>query len=259
MAILSSVRYLGYMSRQIGCIIIGILIPVYVSKVDFSIPSFFFFLIGSSSLQFLVTILMQRTLFITFGAPLPASQRRAMLFQASSMTGILNFKYAFGTKNDLLITFVGLLFASSILFHLTLSVYLISSKNCLYPTDNDQVQSIPADSARSSYFSDLEDKSEDAAPLACTKLKAWLITFHEDTLTPILIRQRTERDMDESEQASEDGIDIKTKQQFSADTRESLMVADDLSPAPRENELLSQDTMDTELTLLKNMKSGNKS
>ena len=180
--------------RQIGCIIIGILIPIYVSKVDLWVSHFLIFLFFSIGLQVFLTVLLQHTLFQTFGADLLLSQRRAMLFQASSMTGILNFKYAFGTKNELLITVVGLIFAISLLFNLTLSIFLISKKQILSPSaDTSAPESLPADSAR-------EPESERTSEYwLFDQLKSSIIQFHEERMTPFLIRQKTERNIDDQE------------------------------------------------------------
>ena len=84
---------------------------------------------GSILFQLFSGWLVLRTIYDQGGAGtavLKQSERTAILFQSStSMTGVINFKYAFGTKNTAIIQLMGVHVIVSLLFVLTLSAYLV--------------------------------------------------------------------------------------------------------------------------------------
>ena len=79
--------------------------PIYLAKTPIPVSDLIIFIVGSIIFQLFSAWMILHSIYKSGGTvSLKSSERTAILFQSStSMTGVINFKYAFGTKNTAII------------------------------------------------------------------------------------------------------------------------------------------------------------
>lgn len=104
LVVLSTVRYLAYMMRQIGAIVVGILAPVYFrSKSPIPVNMLAGFTAVVVLLQLLIAFVTMKAMqLLNYSSQQLLSQTEVIVTLLSSIGsgGLINFIFAFGTRND---------------------------------------------------------------------------------------------------------------------------------------------------------------
>lgn len=134
--------FLAYFNRQMGAILIGIILPFYVELIDFSILKVAIFAAGVPLIQASIIYFLQNILMEKMGqnSLFNQNEKTAIIMSSLSSSGVLTFTCAYATRNQYVITFVLLYVACSIIFNLSVTVYLIKYKNYLSPDNNRQIK-----------------------------------------------------------------------------------------------------------------------
>jgi NhaP-type Na+/H+ or K+/H+ antiporter len=185
-----AIMFVAYFNRQMGAILIGIILPFYVELIDFSILKVVIFVVCVPLIQMSITYFLQNVLMDKLNSQSLFSQneKTAMLLSNFSSSGVLTFTCAYATRNQYVITFVLLYVSMSIVVNLTISVYLIKYKCYLNPDNNKQIKfEITEEEIQ---FQNSENITHSSGGLVSCfgKLKSFIIDLHLDKIEPMLVR-----------------------------------------------------------------------
>ena len=123
--------YVSHSNRQIGCILMGIITPMYIQMVEVKQLGIVLLVLFFQICQVFLTHFVQNKILprlLQYGSNskvLSRSEKRSLIMQQVGSYGVLTFTLAYSTKNLFIITTCLVYVNLSIIVNLTFGIYLI--------------------------------------------------------------------------------------------------------------------------------------
>jgi hypothetical protein len=180
--------------RQIGCIVIGILAPFYFRyKMPMSATNLAIFTLLTLLFHLLLTMITT-TIFkaVNQYRALNTAEVQVQMLQSLGTSGIINFVFAFGTRDDQLTTIAIANFLLSQLVFMPLSAIWINNSEAIGKADNILVDDSTEDNSQANRDSSALCTFLSKPAKLFDQLKLRVLDFHIHTLKPWLVRSSSD-------------------------------------------------------------------